>query len=316
MITTDIHYIKKQLENGEVVGIPTETVYGLAANIFNDQAISKIFSTKKRPHTNPLIVHVKSLEQARKLVKDFPPTAELLAKHFWPGPLTLILPKGSQISDNITANQSTVAIRIPNHAVTLQLLDVLDFPIAAPSANPYNRISPTRSSHVENYFPEIAILEGGNCVAGVESTILSFEGNESVLLRHGAISIEEIETVIGRISDRTSFDATHITPGRNKKHYSPLCDLVISSEPLFMLSAVQQKKVGVLWFNRIKIHSPKVKINKVLAPSGTFEEAASNMYDFLHQMENEDVELIIVERLPDQGLGRTLNDRFERASAK
>lgn len=316
MITKDIDLIKQQLESGEVVGIPTETVYGLAANIYDDQAISKIFSTKKRPNTNPLIVHVNSMEQARRLVLDFPPTAERLAKHFWPGPLTLILPKSSEISDNITANQSTVAIRIPNHAVTLQLLDVLDFPIAAPSANPYNRISPTRSAHVEQYFPEIAILEGGDCVSGVESTILSFEGNEAVLLRHGAISIEEIESVIGRISDRTAFDASHITPGRSKKHYSPLCDLILSYEPLFMLSAVQHKNVGILWFNQIKIHSPKVMVNKVLAPSGTFEEAAANMYDFLHQMEKEDLELIIVERLPNQGLGRTINDRFERASAK
>jgi L-threonylcarbamoyladenylate synthase len=316
MITTDINFVKTKLEEGEVVGIPTETVYGLAANIFNEQAIAKIFSTKRRPNTNPLIVHVKSMEQARNLVTNFPPKAELLASHFWPGPLTLVLPKGSQISDSITANQSTVAIRIPNHATTLQLLDVLDFPIAAPSANPYNRISPTRSTHVEQYFPEIAILEGGDCKAGVESTILSFEGDEVVLLRHGAISVEEIEAIIGRISDRTAFDNSHISPGRSKKHYSPLCELIITYEPLFMLSAVQHKKVGILWFNQIKIHSPKVYVNKVLAPSGTFKEAATNMYDFLHQMENEGIDLIIVERLSNHGLGRTINDRFERAAAK
>ena len=315
MITTDLNLIKQQLEQGEVVGIPTETVYGLAANIFDAQAISKIFSTKQRPQTNPLIVHVHSIEKAKELAAHFPPKAEVLAAHFWPGPLTLILPKSPLISDGITANQSTVAIRIPNHPITLHLLRTLDFPIAAPSANPYNRISPTRSVHVEEYFPEIAILEGGNCEAGVESTILSFEGDEVVLLRHGAISIEAIEQKVGRILDRTS-GTDHLAPGRSKKHYSPLCELIISYEPLFMLSAVQQKKVGILWFKEVKIASPKVFKNVVLSPSGTFEEAATNMYDSLHQLEKQGVDLIIVERLPNEGLGRTINDRFERASAK
>lgn len=316
MITTDLTLIKQQLEQGEVVGIPTETVYGIAANIFDEQAIDKIFSTKKRPNSNPLIVHVKSIELAKSLVLDFPKKAELLASRFWPGPLTLILPKNKLVSDKVSSNQPTVAIRIPNHEKALELLNMLDFPIAAPSANPYNRISPTRSSHVENYFPQMAILEGGHCTAGVESTILSFEGDNVLLLRHGAISIEEIEAVVGRISDRTAFDSTHISPGRSKKHYSPLCDLIISYEPLFVLSAVQHKKVGMLWFNQVKIDSPKVSVNKVLAPSGTFKEAAANMYDSLHQLEKEGVDLIIVERLPNQGLGRTINDRFERAAAK
>lgn len=238
-----------------------------------------------------------------------------LAAHFWPGPLTLILPKNEKISNKISSNQSTVAIRIPNHKSTLQLLEILNFPIAAPSANPYNRISPTRSSHVEQYFPQISILEGGECQSGIESTILSFEGEEVILLRHGAISIEEIEPIIGRISDRTAFDGIHTSPGRNKKHYSPLCDLILTYEPLFMLSAVQHKKVGILWFNQVKVHSPKVSLNKVLAPSGKFKEAAANMYDYLLQMEKADLDLIIVERLPNKGLGRTINDRLERAAS-
>jgi L-threonylcarbamoyladenylate synthase len=315
MITTDVDLIKQQLEQGEVVGIPTETVYGLAANIWNEQAIAKIFATKKRPNTNPLIVHVHSLEKAKEVAAHFPPKAEQLAAHFWPGSLTLILPKSPLISDSITAQQPTVAIRIPKHPLTLQLLQTLDFPIAAPSANPYNRISPTRSAHVEEYFPEIAILEGGNCEAGVESTIVSFEGDEVILLRHGAISIEAIEQKVGRILDRTS-GIDHEAPGRSKKHYSPLCELIISYEPLFMLSAVQQKKVGILWFKEVKIASPKVFMNLVLSPSGTYEEAATYLYDALHKLEKEGVDLIIVERLPNEGVGRTINDRLERASAK
>jgi L-threonylcarbamoyladenylate synthase len=255
------------------------------------------------------------MQQAKELVSHFPPKAEQLAAHFWPGPLTLILPKSPLISDSITANQSTVAIRIPNHPTTLQLLATLDFPIAAPSANPYNRISPTRAAHVEEYFPKIPILEGGNCEAGVESTILSFDKDDVVLLRHGAISIEAIEQKVGRILDRTA-GTDHQAPGRSKKHYSPLCELIISYEPLFMLSAVQQKKVGILWFKEVKIASPKVFTNVVLSHSGTYEEAAINMYDALHTLEKEGVDLIIVERLPNEGLGRTINDRFERASVK
>jgi len=315
MITTDLQLIKQHLEEGNVVGIPTETVYGLAANIYDEQAIDKIFKTKGRPNTNPLIVHVKSMDQARTLVSHFPTKAALLAELFWPGSLTLILPKSALISSSITANQSTVAIRMPNHSTTLQLLETLDFPLAAPSANPYNRISPTRSSHVEEYFPEIAILEGGNCEAGVESTILSFEGDEVILLRHGAISIEEIEAKVGRIADRTS-GTDHQAPGRSKKHYSPLCELIVSYEPLFVLSAVQHKKVGILWFNQVKIHSPKVAVNRVLSLRGSLREAAANIYEALHQLEKSGVDLIIVERLPHQGLGRTINDRLERAAAK
>ena len=316
MITSDLSFVKDQLERGEVVGIPTETVYGLAANIYDEQAIAKIFSTKGRPNTNPLIVHVKSMDQARTLVSHFPVKASILAACFWPGPLTLILPKSDLISAAITAQQSTVAIRMPNHKTTLALLEMLDFPLAAPSANPYNRISPTRAAHVEAYFPQIPILEGGNCEAGVESTILSFDGDEVVLLRHGAISIEDIEAEVGRILDRTSSESVHLAPGRSKKHYSPLCELIISYEPLFMLSAVQEKKVGILWFSEVKIASPKVAINHILSPSGSFKEAAAHMYDALHQLEKSGVELIIVERLPNYNLGRTINDRFERAAAK
>jgi L-threonylcarbamoyladenylate synthase len=316
MITSDLSFVKDQLERGEVVGIPTETVYGLAANIYDEQASAKIFTTKGRPNTNPLIVHVKSMDQARTLVSHFPAKAAVLAERFWPGPLTLILPKSDLISAAITAQQSTVAIRMPNHKTTLALLETLDFPLAAPSANPYNRISPTRAAHVDAYFPQIPILEGGNCEAGVESTILSFDGDEVVLLRHGAISIEDIEAEVGRILDRTSSESVHLAPGRSKKHYSPLCELIISYEPLFMLNAVQEKKVGILWFNEVKIASPKVAINHILSPSGSFKEAAAHMYDALHQLEKSGVELIIVERLPNYNLGRTINDRFERAAAK
>jgi L-threonylcarbamoyladenylate synthase len=316
MITNDIELVSNSLKNGEIVGIPTETVYGLAASIFDESAIERIFSKKNRPRTNPLIVHLASLEEAKRLVIEFPLKAELLARHFWPGPLTLILPKSNLVNDLVTANNTSVAIRIPNHKTTLNLLGKLNFPLAAPSANPYNRISPTCAEHVESYFPEIQILDGGECQSGVESTILSFEENEVVLLRHGAITMESIEGLVGRVLNRTSGESTVNSPGMSKKHYAPLCELILTYEPLFMLSAVKNKKVGILWFKKVQIYSDQVEVNKILAPSGSFEEASKNMYALLHELEKSGLDLIIVERLPDHGLGRSLNDRLIRASHK
>jgi L-threonylcarbamoyladenylate synthase len=316
MISTDISLIRDLLTRGEIVGIPTETVYGLAANIYDENAIARIFQTKKRPQTNPLIVHVPSYLHAKELVKFFPEKAELLAKHFWPGPLTLILPKKPQVGDVVTGGQSTVAIRIPNHPLTLQLLEQLEFPLAAPSANPYNRISPTSAQQVDFYFPELHTLDGGECVAGLESTIIAFEEDEVVLLRHGAIAVTDIEKQVGRILNRTSPSDSPNSPGKSKKHYSPLCDLIVTYEPLFMLSAVQEKKVGIVWFHEVKIESKKVQVNRVLSPSGDLREAARNLFKTLHELEQMGLDLIIVERLPDQGLGRTINDRLERAAVK
>jgi L-threonylcarbamoyladenylate synthase len=317
MITNDIELVCNSLKNGEIVGLPTETVYGLAASIFNEAAIERIYSKKNRPRSNPLIVHVAALDQAKLLVKEFPLKAELLARHFWPGPITLILPKSDLVNDVVTANSKSVAIRVPNHKMTLNLLGKLNFPLAAPSANPYNRISPTCAEHVESYFPDINILDGGECQSGLESTILSFEENEVVLLRHGAIPIESIEALIGsRILTRTSGGIIVNSPGMNKKHYAPLCELILTYEPLFMISVVKNKKVGILWFKKVQIYSAQVQVNKILAPSGSFEEASKNMYALLHDLEKQDLDLIIVERLPDHGLGRTLNDRLIRASSK
>lgn len=316
MITSDIAFIQERLKQGDLIGLPTETVYGLAANIFNSKAVANIFKTKNRPTTNPLIVHVASIGQARALVKSFPDKAEQLAKQFWPGPLTMILPKNQSVSQLVTANQENVAIRIPNHPVALNLLNQLDFPLVAPSANPFNRISPTTSEHVDAYFPSIYTLEGGACQAGVESTIVGFEGNEVVLLRHGAISIEAIEAQVGRILNRTASSSDATLPGQHKKHYAPSCELIVTYEPLFMLSAVKHKKIGILWYKAVKINSLQVDVNLVLSPSGDLDIAAKNLFATLHTMDRMGLDLIIVERLPAHGLGITINDRLDRAATK
>lgn len=315
MITSDIRIIREQLNQGELIGLPTETVYGLAANVFNSKAVSSIFTTKNRPTTNPLIVHVASINQARALVKRFPEKALLLAKQFWPGPLTMILPKNQTVSGLVTADQENVAIRIPNHPSALSLLNQLDFPLVAPSANPFNRISPTTAEHVDSYFPSIYTLDGGACQSGVESTIVGFDGDEVVLLRHGAISIETLEAQVGRILNRTAPEKVAL-PGQHKKHYAPTCELIVTYEPLFMLSAVKQKKVGILWFKSVQIESIHVEVNLVLSPSGDLEEAAKNLFSALHTLDRVGLDLIIVERLPAYGLGITINDRLDRAATK
>ena len=316
MITTDITLIRERLNQGELIGLPTETVYGLAANVFNSKAVANIFTTKQRPTTNPLIVHVASISQARALVKRFPEKANLLAKQFWPGPLTLILPKNQSVSHAVTANQENVAIRIPNHPAAINLLNQLDFPLVAPSANPFNRISPTTAAHVDAYFPSIYTLDGGACQSGVESTIVGFEGDEVVLLRHGAISIESIEDCVGRILNRTAATEHASLPGQHKKHYAPSCELIVTYEPLFMLSAVKHKKVGILWYTSVQIESIHVDVNLVLAPTGDLAEAAKNLFAALHTMDQMGLDLIIVERLPAYGLGITINDRLDRAATK
>jgi L-threonylcarbamoyladenylate synthase len=198
MITTNIESAIVELINGQVVAMPTETVYGLAGNAYDEAPIKKIFTLKNRPFYNPLIVHIKSAEYLNTVADDIPEIAFEMAKHFWPGPLTLILKKQKHISDFITAGKDTVAIRVPNHPVALELLKKLEFPLAAPSANPFGSISPTSANHVFNYFKNEfkIILDGGDCEKGVESTIVGFEGNQLILYRHGSVSIEAIEAKI------------------------------------------------------------------------------------------------------------------------
>ena len=183
IISKDIQKAIKLLNNEELVAIPTETVYGLAGNIYSEKAIKAIFETKKRPFFNPLIVHISNIEYLETVVEEIPKKAKLLAEAFWPGPITLVLKKKSIIPDLITGGKDTVAVRIPNHPLTLQLLNQLNFPLAAPSANPFNRISPTKAEHVENYFKDDIkmVLDGGVCKSGIESTIIGFEDDEPIV---------------------------------------------------------------------------------------------------------------------------------------
>ncbi|WP_312343545.1 L-threonylcarbamoyladenylate synthase [Chryseobacterium binzhouense] len=313
MITKDIQKAIEVLENNELIALPTETVYGLAGNAYNETAIKKIFELKKRPLYNPLIVHLHSVAQLKEVAREIPEKAKILAEKFWPGSLTLVLKKQAHIPDLVTAGKDTVAVRVPQHLMALALLEQLDFPLVAPSANPFGSISPTSAQHVWNYFQDKlpVILDGGNCANGVESTIIGFQGDEAVLYRHGSVSVEEIEQVIGKIETLTHNDTTPDAPGMLSKHYAPKTPAVLTDNIENEIQKNSGKRIGALIFkNQTKI---AVAYQEVLSVKGDLKEAAKNLYAALHRLDAMDLDIIIAERLSDNGLGITLNDRLSRA---
>lgn len=315
IISHDISKAVAILNREDVVAIPTETVYGLAGNIYSDKALRKIFEVKQRPSFNPLIVHLHSIEQLGDIVREFPPKAQSLAEAFWPGSLTLVLKKQPTVPDLITAGKDTVAVRIPNHPVTLALLKALTFPLAAPSANPSNRISPTKASHVESYFKHAIpmVLEGGECTNGLESTIIGFDNNEPVLYRLGSISVEEIESVVGKISLKNKEEQSPNAPGMLGKHYSPTTKTYLVSDIEPFLAEHADQKIGVIRFSDT-LTAPNIQHVEILSESGDLKEAASRLYSALHTLDSLKLDMILAQRLPDIGLGKSINDRLERAT--
>lgn len=291
----------RYLKEGQLVAIPTETVYGLAANAFDDEAVKKVFQAKNRPYSDPLIVHCHSLEAVRELVSEFPPGAEELALAFWPGPLTLLLPKSDKISSLITAGQNRVAIRIPNHPLTLELLASLPFPVVAPSANPFGYVSPTTAAHVAAQLQdEVAyILDGGPCEIGIESTIVGFEEGLAKIYRHGGIPAEKITLECG---------FSYQGPGMLKSHYAPRKKVLLGDIPTLLTKYPQ---AAILSFTKsYPGHS------LVLSPSGSLDEAAHNLFAALRTLDEAPCDLIIAEELPMQGLGRGINDRLRKAACQ
>ncbi|WP_152286758.1 L-threonylcarbamoyladenylate synthase [Flavicella marina] len=317
LVSNDIQKAAEILANNELVAIPTETVYGLAANIFSESGIKKIFALKQRPLFNPLIVHTHSIEELDKFVSYIPNKAKLLAEKFWPGSLTMVLPKKSDVPDLVTAGKDTVGVRIPNHTVTLELLRNLDFPLAAPSANPFGSISPTTSTHVANYFKEglQMVLEGGACQNGIESTIIGFENETPVLYRLGSISVEEIEAVVGDIAIKNNKEAAPDAPGMLSRHYAPDTTTYLVNDVASFASQFPNKKVGVLLFNQ-NIEANNIKHIETLSISGNLKEATAKLYATLHKLDTLDLDIIIAEKFPDYGLGKSINDRLLRATKK
>jgi len=317
VITTAINQAKKALKDNEIIAIPTETVYGLAGNAYSEKAIGKIFALKKRPFYNPLIVHIKSAEFLINVACEIPDVAKELAAEFWPGPLTLVLKKKTIIPDIVTAGKDTVAIRVPNHPLALNLLEQLDFPLAAPSANPFGSISPTSALHVYNYFEDNLgiILDGGECEKGIESTIIGFEDNQPIVYRLGSLSIEQIENKVGKVLTKNHDDATPQAPGMLSRHYAPSTDTYLTNDVKQMIQAHPNKKIGLLLFQNQLKNTP-VAHQEMLSSSGNLKEAAKNLYAAMHRLDKLNLDLIIAEELPNTGLGKTLNDKLQRASKK
>ena len=314
-ISNNISQAAHFLKIGKAVAIPTETVYGLAANIYNEQAIRSIFELKERPLNNPLIVHIHSFDQLEEIAVDIPGVAYQLAKTFWPGPLTLVLDKNPSIPDVITANKPTVGIRMPNHPVTLELLKSIDFPLAAPSANPFKRISPTNPERVFEYFENKLpfILNGGECENGIESTIIGFREGKPIIYRLGALAQNKIEKITGKIEVLNSDNEAPDAPGMLDKHYSPRTKLILTENMEEEIRRNAGKKIGLLSFNFFDSQE-LVLAHKILSVTSNLDEAAHNLYEYLQELDQLDLEVIIAEMMPKKALGNSINDRLKRAS--
>lgn len=305
------------LEGGKLVAIPTETVYGLAANGLRPESVTEIFRVKNRPFFNPLILHSDSIPKIESFISSFSAPMVLLAEKFWPGPMTLLLPRNSHvIHDLVTAGLPRVAVRIPDHAVTLSLLAQLDFPLAAPSANPFGYVSPTSAEHVAKQLGEKIpyILDGGPCKVGIESTILALGKNgKVVILRQGGLSAETIADTLGYYPETEKKSDRPEAPGMLKSHYAPSTRLVFGNLDM-LLAQFPGKRIAILAFTKMRAGIPETN-QKILSASGDMNEAARNLFHQLRDLDALDAEIILAETVPEKGLGRAINDRLKRAAA-
>ncbi|HEY3278854.1 MAG TPA: L-threonylcarbamoyladenylate synthase [Syntrophorhabdaceae bacterium] len=300
------------LTRGELVAFPTETVYGLGADALNSLAVAGIFELKKRPHFDPLIIHIGEKEWLRRYARSVPPKAAELASRFWPGPLTLILEKNDLIPDIVTSGLPTVGIRMPAHPVALELIRRLDRPIAAPSANPFGYMSPTRAAHVAAMFKDtpLLILDGGDSAFGIESSIVSFPSDSVRLHRHGALTAEDLTCAVGPLMEKKN-DGSCESPGELPYHYAPHKPLVIVES----IGEAKNPRSSYLSFKELS-RNPEVRHIRTLSPKGDLREAAANFFSFLIELDREDVDVIYAEKIPESGLGRAMMERLHKASRK
>ncbi|NBW33229.1 MAG: threonylcarbamoyl-AMP synthase [Cytophagia bacterium] len=330
IIGTSIQEAGAWLRDGWPVGIPTETVYGLAANACDREALLRVFETKGRPLTDPLIVHLASQEELNRYAVDVPDTAYALLEAFSPGPLTLILPKASILPDEVSAGLKTAGFRIPRHPLTLELLRSLDFPLAAPSANLFGRTSPTTADHVADQLGEQIpyILDGGPCQIGVESTVLDLSGREPILLREGGLTAETLEAFLGKALQRPHRPAqvgqAQRAPGTLAHHYAPSVPLYLFSDDQELVDwllqnkrlTLQTKPPTLLRFDKTLLDSTTQHWHQeILSSSGSLSEAAHRLFGALRRLEKE-YSLILAQKVPNTGLGAAINDRLLRASLK
>lgn len=316
VVTTDPLQAARVLREGGLVAFPTETVYGLGASAFNADAVARVFHAKERPHFDPLIVHLPDRNGAPRAAREFPEMAERLAARFWPGPLTLVLPRSERVPDLVTSGLDTVGLRVPDHPLALQMLAAADVPVAAPSANLFGRTSPTTAEHVLEQLGERIdlVLDGGACRVGVESTVVLPTGPAPLVLRLGGVSIEELAAVVGPVEIAAGSPheaAPQVSPGRLLQHYAPRCRMLLVDD----VEDVQPASdVGVLAFSVAPRHGPFGAV-EILSPSRSLREAAANLFAAMRRLDAAGLRLIIAETVPEHDLGRAINDRLRRAAA-
>lgn len=318
-IITQIKEAAELLNNEAVVAVPTETVYGLAGNIYSAKAVEQMFTIKQKPFYNPLIAHIPSINSLDKIAAEIPEKAFQLAKAFWPGPLTLVLKKQPSVPDLVTGGKDTVAIRIPNHPLAISLLAGLDFPLAAPSANPFGAISPTTAAHVASYFEgnDLRVLDGGPCEKGIESTIIGFKGEQPIVYRLGAITIEQVVAIVGYIEVNSLHSGSAPeAPGMLLSHYAPKVPALLTDDIEKTVSLHSGKKIGILAFSKVSLANEQRYDSEILSVKADLEEASFKFYAALHRLDKQEFDLIIMEKFPDKGLGKTINDRMQRASTR
>ena len=306
-IQSNIKKAKKYLDKNHCVAVPTETVYGLAGNAYSDLSVKKIFKLKKRPKNNPLICHFKNIKEVKKNCK-IKTLDEKLINLFWPGPLTLILEKKktSSISPLVSNSMNFIGCRIPNNKTAKSLLNLLNFPIAAPSANIATKISSTHPLHLLKYFKKkVFILDGGRSKLGLESTVIKTFNKHIKILRLGSISIEEIKSKLPNVKIIISNNKSIISPGNQKKHYAPNLPIRINVKKI-------NKNESLLNFGKNNLKSNICEYN--LSYSGNLKEASKNFFYYLHLLDNTKCSKIAVAPIPNYGLGKTINDKLKRAS--
>jgi len=312
MGTNSISKAAQIINDGGLVAFPTETVYGLGANALNPFAVAKIFELKERPSFDPLIVHIASFDDLSILSSGVNENVMRLAKHFWPGPLTIVLPKSSKVPDIVTSGLDTVGIRMPDNPIALELIKQSGCPIAAPSANKFGQLSPVNAHHVKKQLPDVDyVLDGGNTKVGIESTIVAIEGNTCQLLRPGFITLEDIEKAVPDTFVFTSAKPQKlVSPGLLKSHYSPKKPLYILSKPIQNLP----EATGLILHSN---NQPVESAAKVIYTSLTNNkiEISANLFAALHEMEeDENVKQIYIQPVEETGLGIAIMDRMKKAA--
>ena len=336
-ISNDVSLAADILRSGGLVAFGTETVYGLGANALDEHTVARVFEAKNRPHFDPLIVHIADWEWLDRLADELSPAAKLLADAFWPGPLTMVLPKKDIVPDLVTSGLPSVAIRMPSHPQALELLTKVDLPIAAPSANPFGKISPTTAQHVfDNLGDRIdLILDGGPCDVGVESTVVLMTGDRPAILRHGGVTQEQLEQIVGpvdvrcsAVNDETGNGDSHpgpgesvqnassgaVAPGMLAQHYSPTTPLALASD--ITAESLSGKRIGLLCLSKssnVGDKFPEHVLVETLSDDGDLRTAAAGFFAALRRLDSSELDIILAESFPNEGLGRALNDRLRRA---